>query len=229
MSLGIEEEEWEQTETRRDTELSISPLMLLGAAACLILLCSLCFGIGYATGRHYSNEPSSAIINTATQTTAPTGGVTSKPMASRQAETQTADVVATDASASTTAADTPAAPTPVENGSALQPRAKPVEESAIRSALPPITNAAQPVITKPVQSALSPGESFMVQIAAVSRPEDADVLVNALRRRGYAVVVSRGGSDSLTHVQIGPLANRNQANAVRQKLLNDGYNAVVQP
>jgi hypothetical protein len=30
-------------------------------------------------------------------------------------------------------------------------------------------------------------------------------------------------------VQIGPFANRDEAWAMRQKLLNDGYNAIVQP
>jgi cell division septation protein DedD len=69
----------------------------------------------------------------------------------------------------------------------------------------------------------------MVQIAAVSDQEDADVLGAALRRRGYAVIVRRQPSDSLIHVQIGPFANRNDAYATRQKLLNDGYNAILQP
>ena len=69
----------------------------------------------------------------------------------------------------------------------------------------------------------------MVQIAAVSHREDAEVLVNALRKHGYAVTARRELSDSLIHVQIGPFANRNDANAMRQKLLSDGYNAIVQP
>jgi cell division septation protein DedD len=69
----------------------------------------------------------------------------------------------------------------------------------------------------------------MVQIAAVSHPEDADVLVGALRKRGYAVSARRDPTDGLLHVQIGPFANRNDAYAMRQKLLNDGYNAIVQP
>jgi cell division septation protein DedD len=69
----------------------------------------------------------------------------------------------------------------------------------------------------------------MVQIAAVSHQEDANVLVGALRKRGYAVSVSRDAADNQFHVRIGPFANRNDANAMRRKLLHDGYNAVVQP
>jgi cell division septation protein DedD len=55
------------------------------------------------------------------------------------------------------------------------------------------------------------------------------VLVGALRKRGYAVTARRDPTDGLMHVQIGPFANRNDANTMRQKLLNDGYNAIVQP
>jgi cell division septation protein DedD len=69
----------------------------------------------------------------------------------------------------------------------------------------------------------------MVQVAAVSHQEDAEVLVSALRKRGYAVSVRRQPSDSLLHVQIGPFTNHNDAYIMRQKLLSDGYNAIVQP
>ena len=39
----------------------------------------------------------------------------------------------------------------------------------------------------------------------------------------------RDPTDGLLHVQVGPFPNRNDAYAMRQKLLNDGYNAIVQP
>ena len=48
-------------------------------------------------------------------------------------------------------------------------------------------------------------QGWMVQIAAVSHPEDAEVLVNALRKRGYTVTARRDVGDSLIHVQTGPL------------------------
>ena len=67
----------------------------------------------------------------------------------------------------------------------------------------------------------------MVQIAAVARQEDADVLVSALRQRGYGVVVRNEPQDKLLHVQVGPFADRTQATAIKQKLLSDGYNAII--
>jgi cell division septation protein DedD len=69
----------------------------------------------------------------------------------------------------------------------------------------------------------------MVQIAAVSHAEDAEVLVGALRRRGYAVTARRESADGLIHVQVGPFNNRNDANIMCQRLLGDGYNASVRP
>jgi cell division septation protein DedD len=68
----------------------------------------------------------------------------------------------------------------------------------------------------------------MVQIAAVTHQEDADVLVSALRKRGYVVTARRDPADALIHVRLGPFNSRDEANRWRQKLLNDGYNAIVQ-
>ena len=70
---------------------------------------------------------------------------------------------------------------------------------------------------------------FMVQIAAVSNPEDAQVLTAALRKRGYLVTVRRDPADNLIHVRIGPFASQAEANSWSMKLLNDGYNAILQP
>jgi cell division septation protein DedD len=70
--------------------------------------------------------------------------------------------------------------------------------------------------------------TLMVQIAAVGNAEDANVLETALRKRGYAVTATREPADGLIHVRIGPFTSREEANRWRDKLLGDGYNAVVQ-
>ena len=67
----------------------------------------------------------------------------------------------------------------------------------------------------------------MVQIAAVTEAETAELLVTALKKRGYAVSVRREAGDSLLHVQLGPFATRADAQAMRQKLQSDGYAAIV--
>ena len=67
----------------------------------------------------------------------------------------------------------------------------------------------------------------MVQVAAVTRREDADVLVSALRQRGYRAMERNEPQDKLVHVQVGPFSSREDANTMKQKLLADGYNAII--
>jgi cell division septation protein DedD len=69
----------------------------------------------------------------------------------------------------------------------------------------------------------------MVQIAAVLHAEDANVLVNALRNRGFAATAQSMPSDGLVHVRIGPFATHEEASRMSMRLLGDGYNAMVQP
>ena len=72
------------------------------------------------------------------------------------------------------------------------------------------------------------GGNITVQVAAVTKQEDADVLVAALRRKNYPVFVAPGTSvDNLYHVQIGPFAELKDAEAMKSKLAGDGYNAIV--
>ena len=105
---------------------------------------------------------------------------------------------------------------------------KPALDSQVHPAFAGQTSNPQSASVLQVQPAMTQVQGWMVQIAAVSHPEDAEVLVNALRKRGYTVTVRREVNDNLIHVQTGPFANRNDANAIRQKLLNDGYNAIVE-
>jgi DedD protein len=67
----------------------------------------------------------------------------------------------------------------------------------------------------------------VVQVAAVSHREDADTLITALEQRGYDVVIRQEPQDKLLHVQVGPFATRKEADSMRQRLLSDGYNAIV--
>jgi cell division septation protein DedD len=80
-----------------------------------------------------------------------------------------------------------------------------------------------PVASTPAAS----GAGSIVQIAAVSHQEDADLLVSTLKRRGYNVAIHTEPQDKLLHVQIGPFPTHKEADAMRQKLLGDGFNAIV--
>ncbi len=67
----------------------------------------------------------------------------------------------------------------------------------------------------------------MVEIMALSHESDADAMVAALKRHGYDVAVNHNPADSLLHLDIGPFANKDDAEGMRQRLLRDGYNATI--
>ncbi len=69
----------------------------------------------------------------------------------------------------------------------------------------------------------------MVQIAAVARQADAEMLARALRSNGYAATVRTESQDKLLHVQVGPFGTRDEAKAMRTRLQGDGYNAFLKP
>jgi DedD protein len=67
----------------------------------------------------------------------------------------------------------------------------------------------------------------MVQIAAVSTQEIADIELEALKKKGYNVVARRVPQDNFLHIQIGPFANRKEAEAMRDRVSADGFNAII--
>jgi DedD protein len=227
----FEDREVQPAEARQDTELTLGSTTLLLIFFGLVLLCGLCFGLGYATGHRGSADTAVMRPVAGAQTPTPADGDRPKPVAeqpvassdppSDQPSEQPSDnqlSSALDASAQTPSST----PAPASSSSASQ----------IRPAFPATPNpgqagpfAASAVAPSPAVS----GGSVMVQIAAVSQQEDADVLMSALRRRGYAVASRREPLDGLIHVRIGPFKTRDEAETWRQKLLSDGYNAIVQP
>jgi cell division septation protein DedD len=68
---------------------------------------------------------------------------------------------------------------------------------------------------------------YFVQVAAVSKPEDAEALVEALKRKQYPAVASGTASDRLFHVQVGPFGDIKDAETMRAKLMSDGYNPIL--
>jgi cell division septation protein DedD len=89
------------------------------------------------------------------------------------------------------------------------------------------TASAKPVSTAAVQPAHAAG-NFAVQVAAVTREEDADALVTALRNKSYPVfVVGNQGGDKFFHVQVGPFPTLADAEAMRSRLAADGYNPIL--
>ncbi len=95
-------------------------------------------------------------------------------------------------------------------------------KAAEKSEAPAVTPAAQ--VTPAPDTAAS---GYVVQIAAVSKQEDADALVGALKKKGYPVFIADSTSDKLLHVQIGPFADIKDAESMRTRLTADGYNPIL--
>ncbi|MGA9062322.1 MAG: SPOR domain-containing protein [Terracidiphilus sp.] len=245
----FDDEEAEREERGRDTEVTLGWGTLLGIVVCLVLICGLCFGIGYAVGRRASAPAAAAATPPATQIPAPdqeplqANGSIPKPSADAQAPAPPAET--SDATQPVAAgAGTNPVTTPQGAGVAGQPgspTSSPAGTPASAAPAQPQVRPAFPATApapQPAQQAAAPNVhpalpgaavSFMVQVAAVSHAEDADVLVNALRKRGYTVTERREPADGLIHVRIGPFASREEANRMSAKLLDDGYNAIIQP
>jgi len=237
-----EDEEVESADLRpdvqEDRELTISATTLLAIFFGLVLICGLFFGLGYTLGRRTQSEASSSQASTAGSSSLPETPIQAKPSAASQTDSS----AATDSSPAAAPADTgsPDASSTTPSTSASeetpeQPKAEPppLEEKAAPSALPSTPPSPQLVKTAVAPSApasapsAAPGAGIMVQIAAISNPADADVLAKALEKHGYTVTARHLPSDSLIHVQVGPFTSRADAFAMRQKLLSDGYNAIL--
>jgi DedD protein len=192
-------------------ELTLSTPAILGIFFGLALLCAVFFGFGYNMGSKSHQAPIVAANTTAAPS--PTNFDTFKPAPGAPAAVQPAPVVSEPPATTDTAPDTSASASPQPAPAVRTPSAAP---------------AAMP--THPEASAAPASETgltFIVQIAAVSHQEDADLLVAALKRKGYSVAARAEPQDKLIHIQVGPFANKKDAEAMRQRLLADGYNAIL--
>jgi len=68
---------------------------------------------------------------------------------------------------------------------------------------------------------------LIVQVMALSSADGAESMVAALKRHGYDVTVDHDPQDSLLHLDLGPFASKTDAETMRQRLLRDGYNAII--
>jgi DedD protein len=209
-----------ETEEDEDkaSEITLSTASLLGIFFGLVLICGVFFGFGYSMGRGAGPTAQASTLEGSETVAAESQPAIEPAPAEPKAETHAPPSPAAKQPARAEEASTPAPDTTASLKSAPLVISKPY---AGREAPPPA--AYVPPVDAPPTAAGQP----MVQIAAVARREDADVLVSALRQRGYGVVVRNEPQDKLLHVQVGPFANRMQAAAIKQKLLSDGYNAII--
>jgi DedD protein len=195
-----------------DTEITLGTGKLLVLFFSLVGVCALFFALGYSLGR--KSEP--ALAATSAAVTPQTSPTTNKPAnASSAAPPMTfyKSVEQKDASPELTPASD--AKTDTANASANSGAAN---SSTGQSAA---ANTADPTTTLPTSG-------YFVQVAAVSKQDDADALVDALKKKQYpAFVAAASSADKLFHVQIGPYSDVKEAEAMRARLIGDGYSPIL--
>jgi DedD protein len=249
MNSLFDEDDREEPGSNADLTLGIGSLLSIFFG--IVLVCGIFFGFGYSMGRR--NARSTAAVVPATPPPAQTAasplppnelsGAPLKPQADSAALPPDVTSPASDESKPAEAAkgssakhpakdETPAdhstkVAAPSESGTSNPSlSAVPVAHRAT-SAAKPHAGISAPLAQAPGDSPILPGHPIMVQIAAISRQEDAEVLAGALRKHGFNPSVRPGTTDKLFHVQVGPFTDKAQAETIKQHLLADGYNAIM--
>ena len=233
MRRGMGGDEFETVEAQPEREITVGTAMLVVIGCGVVLLCGLCFWIGLAAGRHGATTPRTAAAQSVEGLAAqePAASSLAKPQAAGMVPERSAEPAVPEAAqpfggAQTASDHALTSYAPAEGGSATA-----AASAQVRPALPQDGRTAVPTSETglaAVQPALQQTAGVMVQVAALSKVEDARVLVNALRQRGYPAVAHREPVDGLIHVRVGPFANRTEAQSMSQRLEGDGYNAEVQ-
>jgi DedD protein len=202
-----------QLQEQQDQEITLGTGRLLGLFFGLVVICALFFSLGFSLGKRSATPTGVPSVLT---TPAGNGGPKPTP---------------TKAGAKPDCAPGQDCPQPPSTSDELT-FYKAVEQNEAKAQLdkPADSNAAasKPAEQKaPEMEAPVSGGGYMVQIAAVTKQEDADALVNALKRKSYPVFTTTLPNDKLFHVQVGPFADIKDAEAVRAKLVSDGYNPIL--
>lgn len=185
----------------QDTEITLGTGRMLALFFTFVLVCAVFFAIGFSLGR----KTSMLAVNNglSASSTHPLAAKDTKP-ASQSA----------DSSFSKSAGSEGSNTGPSSQNSKAQPAATPSPEAQAPTAPPAASTTAN--------------GNYFVQVAAVSRQEDAEALVDALKKKQYPAFASNNSStDKYYHVQVGPYADFKEADAMRSRLVADGYNPIV--
>lgn len=214
----------------QDTELTLSTGKLLGFFFGMVIICGIFFSLGYLVGKGSSQAGAPVQTDSAVNSNISTSGG-AKPAAGH--------APSTDATTAKPCTEGDANCTPATGGETAAISTMPASTDAASkdAAIDTKTNPASAETTKPTTAAKNVAPELtsapqsltgiMVQVAAVTKQEDADALVKALRKKEYPVFVVTQADNKLFHIQVGPFAQQKDAEAMRSKLAEDGYNAII--
>jgi cell division septation protein DedD len=191
----------------QDTEITLGTGKLLFLFFGLVGVCALFFAMGYSLGR--KSEPGIASASAAgTPKVSSNAAKASGGSTPNQPMTFYKNVEQKDASPELT----PPANTKADSTAA--PANSTSEKAPQNSGVDPAT--------------AMPTSGYFVQVAAVSKQDDADALVDALKKKEYpAFVAPAASTDKFFRVQLGPFSDVKEAEGMRVKLIGDGYNPIL--
>jgi len=190
------------TATSQDTEITLGTGKMLALFFGLVALCAVFFGVGFSLGRSSVRIASPDLPATTTVTT---GG--QRPSAVK-----------------TTSAAAPADMTFYKAVESKDGNSQLVVKEAAAETPTPVATGSTAAADPAAPPSLN---SYFVQVAAVSKVEDAEALVDALKKKQYPAFSTSTPTDKLIHVQVGPYADIKDAELMRGKLVSDGYNPIL--
>lgn len=195
---------------QQDTEITLGTGRMLALFFALVVICAGFFAIGFSLGRKANTVGSGNVLAAQAGTPAtvvrPAAGKTNPPP-----PTSSSGDFSFYKAVEQKNADTKLAP--ADSQAPL---------AASTSTEPPKTDENPAAATAP------PTNSYYVQVAAVTRQEDADALVEALKKKQYPAFSANNPSvDKYFRVQVGPYADIKDAEIMRGRLVADGYNPIL--
>lgn len=200
----------------QDTEITLGTGRMLGIFFSFVLVCAFFFAIGFSLGRKTTMAGAGSLLNAPSMTPA----TVVRPSAVKNQGAQSAPQSPSNDFSFYKAVGEKKA------DSALTP-----QDAAANTKTPTQPAGTTAVPDAPVNAALDgapASAAYYVQVAAVTRQEDADALVEALKKKQYpAFTASNPSVDKFYRVQIGPYAEFKDADAMRARLIGDGYSPIV--
>lgn len=200
---------------QQDTEITLGTGRMLAIFFGFVLVCAFFFAIGFSLGRKTGLAGGSVLSPTASAPATVVRPSAAKNEAGKNETTPQSGDMSFYKSVGEKKADATLAP---QDGK-TQPAASSTSTSSGDSTKD-ATDSAAPAVPA--------AGGYFVQVAAVSRKEDADSLVEALKKKQYPAFASNNTSaDKFYHIQVGPYADMKEAEAMRARLIGDGYNPIV--
>jgi DedD protein len=194
----------------QDTEITLGTGKLLLLFFGLVGICAVFFALGYSLGRK-----SEAVVTMASAAGVPQPSSNTNKASSGSAAPAMTFYKAVEQKQAN-AELTPSAETKTDTNASAQ-TSSPANPGTPQ---PQQSNGVDPATAMPLSG-------YFVQVAAVSKQEDANALVDALKKKEYPAFVATPASDKLFRVQLGPFSDIKDAEGMRSKLVGDGYSPIL--